>query len=287
MFDTIEVKTIYKQSLPATRSALNLLNNSNFSKCKIEIQNLNELVKKSKEAYSLGDDDVLNELYVLERYIDLLSSYRSLWEKILAGEFSSSWQTLQNILDLLRTIKKFTRQQSKILNFLENQLQNLEKLYPYKIFLSVGFTVDRFDCSICGKDIDSMNCIHLVGELYMGDMAYGVAKNITKFDHVSFVSYPEDKRCVIRYDDNGEDFKVVRYLSSLVLSGKLKPFDFGELKFSKKKSKNSNYRKIGRNALCYCDSGKKFKKCCISNEFVENDHVDILIKPTNIVEVFG
>jgi hypothetical protein len=40
---------------------------------------------------------------------------------------------------------------------------------------------------------------------------------------------------------------------------------------SKKRETNPNYVKIGRNEPCYCGSGKKFKKCCISKEYIEID----------------
>ena len=44
---------------------------------------------------------------------------------------------------------------------------------------------------------------------------------------------------------------------------------------SKRRVKNKEFKKIGRNKLCFCGSGKKFKRCCISKEYIESTHIDI------------
>ncbi|HQG32115.1 MAG TPA: SEC-C domain-containing protein [Deltaproteobacteria bacterium] len=48
-----------------------------------------------------------------------------------------------------------------------------------------------------------------------------------------------------------------------------------------------HFKRIGRNEPCYCGSGIKFKKCCISKEFVETDHVDIVQQPIDIEQIFA
>lgn len=286
MFNTLEVENIYRQSTPSIRKVVNFLNNLKFRESKEEVGHLkNEFTISKKECHS-NQNEVLNEFYVLGKYIDMLSSYSNLWEKIVNREFASSWDSLQDALDLLRTVKKFSNKNAnQVIDFFENQLQELEKLYPYNIFFSTGITVEWFECSVCGKDIDSFDCLHAIGELYQGKMAYGVARNIIEIDHISVVRHPEDKRCVVQYNNNEDQFKVVHFLSKLLLSGKIKLSDFGELRFSKKRIKNPDFQKLGRNYPCYCGSGKKFKKCCISQEFTNGDHVDIITKPTSIDEI--
>lgn len=288
MFGTPEVNSIYRGFQSSIKKSLYFLNRLNFDECKEEINKLgSELEVARRECFS-EQEQVLNEFYVLTRFIDMLSSYVDIWDKIVKKQFSSSWNSVQDTIGLLRQVKKFTnRETNKDVDFFENQLLELEKLYPYNVFFSIGATVERFECSICGRDIDSFECPHTKGELYRGQMAYAIARNITELDHVSMVKHPEDKRCVVQYDDNGEQFKLVRFLSELITSGKLQPSDFGELKFSKRKVKNPDFQKIGRNDPCYCGSGKKFKKCCISKEFIDGDHVDIVATPISIEEMFA
>lgn len=286
MFNTSEVVAIYRHLNPSIKKVLHFLNVLEFEKCKEEIESLNRELTVAKKEHLPVQDKVLNEFYVLGRFLGMLSAYSELWNKIVKGEFSSSWNSLQDALDLLRTVKKFSCDHAhQNIAFFEFQLQELEKLYPYNIFVSIGATVERFECGICGQDIDSFDCPHIKGELYSGEMAYGIARNLSELNHVAMVKHPQDKRCVVKYDDAGEQFKLVRFLSGLILSEKLKPIDFGELRFSKKIIKNPDFRKTGRNEPCHCGSGKKFKKCCISKEVINGDHVDIVAKPINIDEI--
>ncbi len=288
MSDASEVEAIYRQLKPSIRRVLNLLNGLDFKECKEEINYLESELTIAKRECPSTQDEVLNGFYVLAQYISMHSSYSDLWEKITNGTFAASWGSLQDALGLLRTVKKFSSPDpNQDVGFFEAQLQNLEKLYPYNFFFSAAVTVELFECSICGKDLDSFDCPHIRGELYRGEMAYGIARNIVELDHVAMVTHPSDKRCVVQYDDNGKEFKLVRFLSDLISSGKLRPSDFGELRFSLRKTKNPDFQKMGRNEPCYCGSGKKFKSCCISKEFITNDHVDIVAKPKSVEEIIA
>ncbi|MBP9598462.1 MAG: SEC-C domain-containing protein, partial [Desulfobacter sp.] len=260
-----------------------LLNKKSFEDCLEKARQL-ELKIIDKHNNIQQNEDVINDFFVLSRFIDFLSAYMNLWKKLLNHEFSSSWNSLQDSLDLLRLIKKFS---SINIGFFEDQLLELEKTYPYNIFLSIGATVEKFECSLCGEDIDSADCPHMKGELYGGKMAQGIAKNIVEANHVSFVSIPKDKRCVVKYEDTGEQFKLVRYLSDLINNDRFNIFDFGELQFSKKLKLNPDYVKVGRNEPCFCGSEKKFKRCCISKEYIEGDHVDIVATPKTIDNVIA
>ena len=205
--------------------------------------------------------------------------YGDLWDKIIKQQFSHSWSTLQDALDLLRVIKRFS---TIDIGFFETQLTELERAYPYAVFASVGMTVDRFDCSICGFDIDSDDCCHMRGQLYRGVMAYAVARNIVRADHMALVTEPEDKRCVVQYDDQSDHFKLVRLLADLIASKKWRLSDFSHLEHSKKPLPNPDTEHLGRNNLCFCGSGKKFKKCHIGQPQIERNHVDIVAVPRSI-----
>ena len=285
MFQTREVKSIHSQFQPFIRKLMDFINILNFREGKDEIKHVQTKLTTMKVESQSSPDDVLNELYVFHKYMEMLSSYTECWERIVKKELASSWNSLQDAIDLLKIVNKFSSYDTnRGVSFFENQLIELEKLYPYHIFFSIGAIVEGCECSICGKDIDSFDCPHRRGELYRGKMAYGIVRNAS-LEHVSMVRYPKDKRCVVQYDDKGEQFKLVRFLSDLISSDRLQPLDFGELRFSKRKIKNPNFRKIGRNEPCYCGSGKKFKRCCISLEFVDSDHVEIVAKSVNVDEI--
>ena len=289
MFATVAILDRYRAYKPQIIDALNNINLGEFNKGRSSLEDINNLVEVERGNILLASEQELNELFVLRTYIQFLISYANYWETLIEKKYSNSWNTLQDSIDKLRIVKKFAteNEDSKPLSFFENQLVNLEKLYPYNIFFSIGAVVDYYECSICGKDIDSDTCPHFKGELYGGVMAVAIARNIRELNHVSMVKHPADKRCMVKYDDDGEQFKLVEYLSSLVQDKRLKPFDFGELRFTNKSIPNPDYIKIGRNQKCFCGSGLKFKHCCINKKQVISGHVDVVSNPIAVQTIMA
>ena len=277
MFESREVSALYIQFSPVIGRVLRLINALDFREGKEEIDRVQSELDSVKDQLRCTRDQVLDEHFVLHTYWKMLWEYLELWEKIANARFASSWDSLQNALYQIRTVKRFAScGLGQSISLFESQLTELEKLYPYDVFFSVGITVEWFQCSICGEDFHSIRCPHMVGKLYRGELASQIAKGSAKLNHVAVVKNPVDKRCVVTYDDNDEHFKCVRFLCNLVSSGKLQPLDFGYLKFSKRRVKNPDFRMMERNELCYCGSGEEFKRCCISKEYIDTDHVDVV-----------
>jgi hypothetical protein len=179
---------------------------------------------------------------------------------------------LQDALDSIRAIKRVSEID---IEALELRLANLEKAYPYKLFISIGAVASWTECSICGKDIDSPDCIHRRGQLYAGVMACSLLRDFKSFDHVAWVTNPEDKRCVITYDENGPHFALTRYLAACIRERSLLISEFHHIEFSQRKVYNPDYRKLGRNETCFCGSKRKFKLCCIEKMVVEKEHAEV------------
>jgi hypothetical protein len=236
----------------------------------------NEIIAIKAEAKSSGlNPDFLNDLFVIEEYVLFFRSYSSFWENIVSGDFSASWNSLQNAIDCLRLIRRFS---SIDISTFENQLIDLEALYPYKIFASTGIVVDGYDCSICGNDIDSFECHHLQGDLYNGDIAYAIARNILDIDHISMVLNPKDKRCVVQFDSGAPQFKVIRQLSQYLCQRVISIADFRGVEIKTIKIPNKDYVEQGRNVSCHCGSGKKFKKCCMNKKYIDFTHYEFVTK---------
>jgi hypothetical protein len=276
---TATADALYERIKPQAKAVLAAFNEGLFKRGRDVAADIRTIVADAQPVGVDAEEQYLNDLFVLDGYVDFLSIYGDLWEKVVNGQFSSSWCSLQDALDLLRVIKRF----SKIdVGFFEAQLTELERAYPYSVFASVGMMVDRFDCSICGFDIDSDDCGHMRGQLYRGVMAHAVARNILWTDHVALVTEPEDKRCVVKYEDQSDHFKLVRLLAGLIASRKWRLSDFSHLEYSKKLLPNPEHQHRGRNDLCFCESGKKFKKCCIGRTQIEQTHVDLVAVPRSI-----
>ncbi|WP_457325776.1 YecA family protein [Roseateles sp. P5_E11] len=217
-------------------------------------------------------DDALNDLYILNVYLNFFESYGLFWRKIAFNHYSKSWDDLQNAFDALRLIYQFSAIK---ITTLEHQLYAIEELYPYKLFCSIGAVVESFECSICGKDIDGMDCSHRRGQLYRGQRAVAIAKNIKHLDHIALVKNPVDKRCVISYDDKAPAFDGVRALADFISNGKFQISQFVGVRWSKRQVLDVGVRGLGRNARCHCSSGAKYKKCCLG-KLREIDHIDFL-----------
>ena len=276
----------YKKHKPLIIKTLSLIDKGRFvesTKILTEIGIAKE-IKEYKKQNLNAPEIVLNEFFVLGLYIKFLIGYADLWGVIRDQKFNNSWDILQEELDLLRQLKQFSavNEEYKHLSFFESQFINLEKIYPYKYFISPGMIISYYKCSICKLDIDSPDCPHMKGELYGGEMAYAIAEGPAEIGHAAIVENPVDKRRVINPpEDKSESFKAVRDIAILLKEGRLRPMGF-ELKITSKVFENKDYKSVGRNQECFCGSGKKFKKCCINKKTFDGIHVDIILNSNSV-----
>lgn len=266
---------IFECLKPILIKTLISIEHSVFANYKNLIQSAKFELNKSKPYNNLFNEDFLNDIWVIEKYIEMVSDYCETWEKILDSHFTESWSSLQNTLDALRGIKKFSKVD---ISYFENQLTELEKTYPYNIFLSSGLIVDHFECSICGFDNELPECHHIQGELYNGVMAFAIVRNIINIDHVSFVDNPADKRCVISYQNDGHQFNTLRNLASFFLNKDKKISSFSKIRIHQMKTINTNWKAMNRNDLCFCGSKKKFKKCCSDKQLNDSEFFDFVFE---------
>ena len=248
----------------------------------LKFQNAKDILEQIEDeinSVSSQNELVLNDIFLLKQILLFHRSLIAMWEEIYKTRYSSSWNYLQNCLNILRSINKFSLNNKKYeeLNFFEKQLLILEKLYPYNIFLSIGIEVALYECNICGKNIDSFECEHSIGELYNGKIAIGIAKENIEVNHISFVKNPKDKRCVVQYDDNAHQFKNLQFLNKLLHSNQLTPISLYDADETPRKKLNKDYIKLKRNEKCYCGSNKKFKKCCINKKYILEEHIELIM----------
>lgn len=277
MFKTKEINELYTNN--DYKIIYEYLHNLEFqnayNKLTIIHSNINDLQSQYLAEF------ILNDIFLLKQILSFHNHLVKFWEEICNAKYSSSWNYLQNCLDSLRSINKFAlnNQKTDYLNFFEKQLLILEKLYPYNIFLSTGMEVGFYECSICGKNIDSFECEHEIGELYSGEIAIAIAKGVVNLDHVAMVKHPNDKRCVIQYDDNSDQFMNLQFLNREINRRKVTPITIYDADETPKKEINKKYVKLKRNEKCFCGSNKKFKNCCINKQFIEKEHIHLVIKP--------
>ncbi|WP_178944186.1 YecA family protein, partial [Paenibacillus odorifer] len=152
------------------------------------------------------------------------------------------------------------------LKFTENIIKEYEKLFPYEYFTSRESIVKKESCSICGEiNTIRKHCGHKVGKVYMGEMC---SRIVEEFEILGFsiVTNPFDKYTVLFPQDKEYNY----FMLEKLMPNLKKPYDNWYVDILKEK--NPEYRDIGRNDLCPCSSGIKYKKCCLNSDSGYTDH---------------
>ena len=84
-------------------------------------------------------------------------------------------------------------------------------------------------------------------------------REVVDFEFKAFciVTDPFDKYSVLEIKDMDYNYEVLKWLLKNIENS------YDDFSFEETKVKNPLYKNIGRNELCPCGSGKKYKKNCI------------------------
>jgi hypothetical protein len=231
-----------------------------------------------EQAIALNNEEVANSMFVVKAYCKMLKYYSMYWKTLLNENYKDSWLILQDAIDRLIDVTKFTNDHCEFgIDKFNEHLYELEKLYPYKVFASSEMVIKTKKCSICGKSVLDLDCVHTPGNLYWGQKAVTICEDIV-FQAVALVQHPMDKRCIIELSgDIRTDKEKFQLLDFFVQNNKnpLRLFSVTEID---KYYYNEKYDKAKRNDPCPCNSGKKFKKCCGQNKYEKGSHFQIKFK---------
>jgi hypothetical protein len=129
MFNTEHVIRLFHNLRPDIISYINLVDGMCFEQCEAALTKIRTVIASHSTNWTSERDEVLNEVYVLNRFVDLLGSYSTTWMNISESKFAGSWGSLQDSVGHLRSVKKFLNGNcTRIVDFFENQLIELEKL---------------------------------------------------------------------------------------------------------------------------------------------------------------
>jgi hypothetical protein len=255
------------------------LNSKNYAEV-IEIcDSCVELCERIKEkAVNITmDEEMANSMFVVTSYCQMLKYYSIFWQTLISGRFKDSWIVLQDTIDKLVDVTKFTDISSGFgINDFNNHLTELEKLYPYNLFASSEMVIRTKRCSICNRSVLDIDCIHIPGNLYWGQKAVTKNEDI-EFQAVALVSHPMDKRCIMEISGDTrtekEKFALLDYFVKQINN----PLQLFSLKNEDRYYYNEDYDVLGRNDKCSCGSKKKFKKCCGKNKYEKGTHNKIIL----------
>lgn len=223
-----------------------------------------EQIIKNKKRYIDNEDEINANYYWCLEYIYVVKKfYIDTYNLIIESKYDEAWNKLERIEIFLQNLYN---NMSEInfnkfgLDFIRNNVLSLQKLFPYRLFLSRESVITEEKCSICDKIINLRNrCNHKVGKLYMGELCYRI---VTKMDlkGVAIVENPEDKYALLKVPGKQYNYHDLEQLKKH-LQG---PYD--GLNVTTTMVKNPQFLKLGRNDICLCGSGKKYKYCCMGTK---------------------
>ncbi|MBQ5995540.1 MAG: SEC-C domain-containing protein [Clostridia bacterium] len=259
------------------------ITNTDYSSSYEFYHNCSDLFAQIEEtAHQKNDEKLANAQLVFRSYFLLFCDLSAYFNLLSQKEYRKSWDKLQDCLDKIKFVRKYINTNRFETDDLYSLLVNYESLYPFSVFFSSDYVISKSHCSICGKSMLSPDCTHIKGNIYWGEMAKECVDEI-EFKSVSIVDHPDDKRCVVEKKDDkrSEEEKFLKLHQFISLK---QPF-LQQFTVSAREGykKDETIKGVGRNDLCPCGSGKKFKKCCGRNIYKE--HIYYTVKPLNTVKL--
>ena len=239
---------------------------------------LDESIYKSIEelrqnGISQKNEEQANYCWCLKEIYKIQKGFISVVDYLKNKKYENAWNTLDYIdisLSYLENNFDITQESDRYhLMFIARMIKEYQKLFPYHHFLSRECVIKAEKCSICGKPISLRHsCGHKVGKIYMGELCLRDIVDM-EFKAFSLVTDPFDKFAYVQLQDKEYDYGMLEVLMAEIDS----PYD--EFYVEMVKVIKPEYRGIGRNQLCPCGSGKKYKKCHLGTKGELMNHYKI------------
>lgn len=244
------------------------------------------LSKMKKQAVANGDEYTANYLWCLQQIYKIQNFYLTAFEEMKIGKFENAWNLLDRtdieISFLDPHFEKYFGCPIGVKFYIvsiQNSIKQFQKLFPYRLFTSREDIVKEEICSICGKKVSLRHgCNHRIGQLYMGEMCCHEITDI-EFLAMAIVTDPFDKYAIIKVDGQEYNYDLLEQLMKILTN----PFTL--LNVDELKVMSPKYKNIGRNDLCPCGSGKKYKKCCLGTEKIYTKHYRINLVNRKSVDI--
>lgn len=253
-------------------------------KNKIEFDNDVETKLKQlwKEAIIAQEEASANLFWCYNLVFNIQKKYVQVYHQLKDKKYEAAWNLLEEIsIAIGSLVENFdvgnVIEDSYQIAFIKHEIKQLIKLFPYTYFASREEIVKEEICSICGKKITLRNkCGHRIGKLYMGKMC---SRIITKTEPIAIalVKDPVDMYAVIKPENYEFNYSAVD-MAMKVLKSPYEKWYVDKFPILKKEFE----RKIGRNELCPCKSGKKYKNCCMGTQRMYKDHYRINILESDV-----
>lgn len=220
------------------------------------------------------------EIWCLEQILKVQNKYIDAYNAFKSKNYYGGWCFLEDAeIEYGFLSKHFKDKDGEYwLEFIYKHIIQFQSVFPYHIFISPEILIKEIKCGICDQPINLRNhCEHRVGEIYNGELCTRLL-NECEVLGISLVYSPVQKYSVVFINDpeTGQtidqyDYSFVRWIIDRLQS----PFHNWDMSLTKKRHPHSRYSHIGKNDECPCESGEKYKDCCLLKEGVLRPHYQI------------
>ena len=234
-------------------------------------ESVNEKIEQYRiNAIDQEDEENANYFWCLREIFNIQKGFVSAIEDLNSKKFEEAWSLFEKIDikigNLEQNFDVFQENDKYQIVFIKRIISEYQKLFPYQYFFSRENIIKREECSICGKVISLRNsCGHKPGKLYMGELCSRIVTDM-ELKGISIVTDPFDKYTYLQLPGKEYNYGIIEALMQELRS----PYD--DFFIETVKIKKSEYKKVQRNSLCPCGSGKKYKKCCLGTVRELMDH---------------
>lgn len=245
-----------------------------------EIPNHLKILKEYE--VSQNNQIAAKEIWCLEQVYKVIQHYLSAIKNLRDKKHFEAWCAFDRAeieLSFLRKHLDF-EDNKYYLKFYDRIIFQYQKLFPYQYFMSRESVIKRSSCSICGITVSLRRpCAHRLGEIYNGEQCCHIIEDV-EILAMAIVKNPFDKYTVLFPQGMEYNYTMLDNLLGQIS----RPYDDWDLDILKERKQE--YIGIGRNNPCPCNSGKKYKFCCLDTENELFDHYRITVHrdtPGNII----
>lgn len=238
---------------------------------------INQIRANKREAQECNDEQLANLLWCYLEICYIQNSYLEVYRLLKEDKYENyfqAWNLLDRIdIGLYNLRGNYDFSDGRFfLGFIETNIQEYVKLFPYEYFISREAVVKVEKCSICGIKRSFRNpCGHSAGKLYMGELCVNIIEDM-ELMALAIVKNPFDKYTVLFPEDKKYNYFMLQNLMSQLKS----PYERWYVDILE--VLKPIYKNIGRNQQCPCQSGKKYKKCCEGTKKELMNHHRIMLQ---------
>ena len=237
-----------------------------------------EIEQLRKDAISQQNEERANYCWCLKQIYHLQKGFISAVNSLKLKNYEDAWCMFDRVdIGLSNLENNFDTSQGNDryhLLFIARMIKEYQKLFPYCHFLSRECIIKAEECTICGKPVSLRKpCGHKVGKLHMGELCLRKVTDI-ELKALCVVTDPFDKYTFLQIPDHEYNYGMLEELMREIDD----PYD--EFSIETIKVIKPEFKSVGRNELCPCGSGKKYKKCHLRTaEELMDHHIVHMSKP--------